>query len=1214
MKRGLIFCFTLIFIISSISALDLYVDKNNNSGICSDIYTRLQNSIAQPWCTINASNYKHEGGDHIYILPGEYREAIWPKPGIDKDQRTIYSGYTDNSSEVKILGSEELTGWTQCSGAYSHCEGAPDNVWFASLSRFPQLRHNRFNPTYGCVPGSICEQFGERNYSILPTTDCYQNRGEHWYSRADWDGTYFGDGSPTDFNMHPYYVDEAGEYVYNYTSNFVYLRTPNSDNPSNYQIECSVIRTTFWETGYSYSIYAEMPSWFVELDNFLIKNLSIMHSLQDGINLGETSNNMDITNMEISYCAGASSCRKNVAGIIAHKFGSANGYDLPPTDYHYNLSFTNNKIHHMGNDFDGLGSSSRQGIELYKTIGATIANNEIYEVSAGIYSKSDNTRVIIRNNSIHNTGTGVLIQLYNQNNIIEGNVLYNVDQEACIRFQGDVRNNTFIHNICYGGPSFFMNAGARFWDESGPVETTDVFNNVFYDAGIEFFEDNSNINAINMSNYNLFFGGSFNPNWGIEYNTLESWSSGTGFGINSMIEDPMFVSTDPASPDFLRLASGSPAIDNGTKIDGYHCDTSGGTTPEGCRVWYGTAPDIGAFEYLDTGSMGPACTSSGTCWYVDQNNINCGDTSFYGNWTHPFCTIDSANTYHNGGDHIYILPGEYREGFFPKPGTSNSERTIYSGYTDNPEDVKILGSVELTGWTQCSGAYSHCEGALDNVWFSTLSQTPQLRKNNFYGCVPGYFCEAPLDRNYTVMPATDCYQNRGEHWYVRADYLNGNFGMRSWDYSMHPYYVDEPGEYVYNYTSDVVYLRTPDDTDPNTKQIECSVIRPAPWVMGYLSDYAPAGYQDPYNIVVKNLSVMHSLQNGITLGETGDNIEITNTEISYSAGPSASRSNVAAIIAHRYGNAGWSILSTFHKNISITNNKIHHIGNDFDGLGSSSRQGIEFYHTNGGVIANNEIYEVSAGIYLKSSNNGTTVYNNTIHDAGGGIQIQQYDQNHLIKENILYNIGNDLCFFISDSHSRDNIIVNNLCYNAARGLGFTGSDGDVYNYIIANNIFANIAGNDYVCSLQGVNCPDIFTILDYNLFDDPITGDYLGGDSNSIVTDPQFISTDPASSDFLRPALGSPAIDNGTIISGVHCTQAGVETFPGCRMWYGTAPDIGAFEYVDLSSCTLTYDVEPCDCINDVELQNAINAWFAGTLSTSNLYSHFQVWKTSSGC
>ena len=45
----------------------------------------------------------------------------------------------------------------------------------------------------------------------------------------------------------------------------------------------------------------------------------------------------------------------------------------------------------------------------------------------------------------------------------------------------------------------------------------------------------------------------------------------------------------------------------------------------------------------------------------------------------------------------------------------------------------------------------------------------------------------------------------------------------------------------------------------------------------------------------------------------------------------------------------------------------------------------------------------------------------------------------------------------------------------------------------------------------------------------------------------------------LTPVLGSPLIDSGVVVPGVHCSTAG--EVGNCRTWYGLAPDIGAYEY-----------------------------------------------------
>ena len=83
-----------------------------------------------------------------------------------------------------------------------------------------------------------------------------------------------------------------------------------------------------------------------------------------------------------------------------------------------------------------------------------------------------------------------------------------------------------------------------------------------------------------------------------------SWDNGV------IVSDDDFVSLDPWElfgtprkadgnlPDveFGRLAPGSDLIDAGVVIEGHHCSTSGAHPGEGCREWYGAAPDLGPFE------------------------------------------------------------------------------------------------------------------------------------------------------------------------------------------------------------------------------------------------------------------------------------------------------------------------------------------------------------------------------------------------------------------------------------------------------------------------------------------------------------------------------------------------------------------------------------------------------------------------------------------
>jgi hypothetical protein len=56
---------------------------------------------------------------------------------------------------------------------------------------------------------------------------------------------------------------------------------------------------------------------------------------------------------------------------------------------------------------------------------------------------------------------------------------------------------------------------------------------------------------------------------------------------------------DGSLPDitFLHLKQGSDLINGGMVIPGYHCSTVGAHPGEDCVEWYGSAPDLGPFEY-----------------------------------------------------------------------------------------------------------------------------------------------------------------------------------------------------------------------------------------------------------------------------------------------------------------------------------------------------------------------------------------------------------------------------------------------------------------------------------------------------------------------------------------------------------------------------------------------------------------------------------------
>ena len=71
----------------------------------------------------------------------------------------------------------------------------------------------------------------------------------------------------------------------------------------------------------------------------------------------------------------------------------------------------------------------------------------------------------------------------------------------------------------------------------------------------------------------------------------------TNFPLQATIEQKLAYLRDQIKAAY-SLRTGSPAIDAGMVIPGYHCVSAGAHPSENCVEWYGTAPDIGPFEFV----------------------------------------------------------------------------------------------------------------------------------------------------------------------------------------------------------------------------------------------------------------------------------------------------------------------------------------------------------------------------------------------------------------------------------------------------------------------------------------------------------------------------------------------------------------------------------------------------------------------------------------
>jgi parallel beta-helix repeat protein len=187
-------------------------------------------------------------------------------------------------------------------------------------------------------------------------------------------------------------------------------------------------------------------------------------------------------------------------------------------------------------------------------------------------------RHTIRNNHIYNCSDDGIDTWKNVNNRIEGNIVHNSgrDQGNGNGFKlGPAGNNIVTRNVAYDNRSvgFDMNSGGG----------NQLYNNTAY--------RNTGANFISYSLANTFKNNiSYTGSLQLDSRAVQSFNT-----WNLQITDPRFVSTDPNSRAFLRLASDSPSIDAGTNVG---------------MSYSGDAPDLGAYEVTASAPASAPCPGS----------------------------------------------------------------------------------------------------------------------------------------------------------------------------------------------------------------------------------------------------------------------------------------------------------------------------------------------------------------------------------------------------------------------------------------------------------------------------------------------------------------------------------------------------------------------------------------------------------------------------
>jgi len=216
----------------------------------------------------------------------------------------------------------------------------------------------------------------------------------------------------------------------------------------------------------------------------------------------------------------------------------------------------------------------------------TIVDNIAFSNGAGEEGDGNGIKVST------NAGGGHLVA----NNIVFDNTRVGFDQDKALSYP----KNFFYNNIAYNNSvyGFFMDAPNLPQEEDAVLYNNIAANNTNRDVKGSYGSDPS---SFNDSDYNFWADGLFvsemdehslsgdpmfnNPDLVVD----------TNFGVGWSIDQKLEYIRNQVKEKF-SLKPESPAINNGTIIPGYHNPEPGDNSGDK-KAWYGTAPDIGAYEY-----------------------------------------------------------------------------------------------------------------------------------------------------------------------------------------------------------------------------------------------------------------------------------------------------------------------------------------------------------------------------------------------------------------------------------------------------------------------------------------------------------------------------------------------------------------------------------------------------------------------------------------
>jgi predicted phage tail protein len=187
-----------------------------------------------------------------------------------------------------------------------------------------------------------------------------------------------------------------------------------------------------------------------------------------------------------------------------------------------------------------------------------------------------------------------------------------------LRLGGAYTTNNLIHNNIFRDCESGVGIGYTY-PSTGPATNTKVYNNVFYHVSdYHIWVDKSHVETRNnihvrTSDAGVALFNYGNGSWTISNNcySTSATAGAPGTGSSPVIGNPSFI--DPGSGNF-NIQGNSPCINKGTNV-GVPFDMIG------TSIFQGTAPEIGAYEFLTTGSNLPPSVGNQT-FSVNENSAN----------------------------------------------------------------------------------------------------------------------------------------------------------------------------------------------------------------------------------------------------------------------------------------------------------------------------------------------------------------------------------------------------------------------------------------------------------------------------------------------------------------------------------------------------------------------------------------------------------------